>query len=667
MHSPWMYVQAATIGLFGGLLGAAFRKGTDWLMAAVMGAGAPVDVRLEWWQSLLIPTVGAVLAGLVLKSIRSEQGPFGIGEIIELCRTRTGKIQPGRSIVQIVSSGLSIASGGSIGREGANSQFGATIASLLGHWVPNSPRSRTVLLGCGIAAGMASAYKAPIAAAIFVMEVVLGNFAMDVLAPLVVASVVSTLTMLAFFDRSPLYSMGKDLELTAWPLVLSAGLLGLSCSLGSMFFRKSMALGKRAFARIPAPLVVRMALGGLLVGTIGIWFPEVWGNGQNTIEAIAGATADPALMTMVALCFWKVVATAATQGSGALGGVFTPNLVVGAAFGAAFSLIVDYVAGGDHRTEFALIGMAGMCAATTHAPITAMLLIFEMTGDYGLILPLMLCSILGSISARLIDPDSVYTARLRARGHKVDAGFEELALQTNYVRDVMRLGVASVRDTVPLDQVLDTFKATRLDALYVVDDKGELLGQVQLHDVKQFLNEGELGPVLIASDCTRSTPVARPDETVADVVRRFEKIELDELPVVRGEGAGVLAGRITRRDVVAVLSEEVLGSQALRTRVRTGQSGEGRRIELPDGATLSRVPLPDALADRSLASLELPANFGLHVLVVIERDGLGHEKRSIPDATTVLPEGADLIVLGTEPQIERFRGRFGLPGAKENP
>src|SRR5690606_37231962 len=219
-------------------------------------------------------------------------------------------------------------------------------ASVLGHVFPNSPRSRTVLLGCGIAAGMSSAYKAPIAGAIFVMEVVLGKFAMDVLAPIVVASVVSTLVTAAAFDKDPLYQIGgAGLSLDDPQLVLSAALLGALCGCGGPAFRWALGLGKRAFERVPTPLALKMMIGGAIVGVIGIWYPEVWGNGQTTIHVIADEEIRLTFTLFSALLLSKVVATAATTGSGALGGVFTPTLVVGAAFGAAFAFVVAVFTG----------------------------------------------------------------------------------------------------------------------------------------------------------------------------------------------------------------------------------------------------------------------------------------------------------------------------------
>lgn len=658
LDSIWIYVQAAAIGVVGGGLGVAFRAGLAWIERLLMGEHGPLQERLAWWQSLLIPTLGGLGAGLCLLLIRNVRGPFGIGDIVEMAATRKGSIRPLHSLVQIVSSGFSIATGGSIGREAANTQIGTTMASLLGRLVPNSPRSRVVLLGCGVAAGMASAYKAPIAGAIFVMEVVLGNFAMDVLAPIVVASVISTLITLAAFGRDPLYGYGL-LELTEPSLVLSAAVLGVLCGFGGIFFRKSLDLGRKVFDLVKAPLLVKLMLGGLIVGAIGIGYPETWGNGQSTIDALARPERIPTLLALSTLFLLKIVATAATYGSGAVGGIFTPNLVVGAALGTAFARIVDSLVEGDHHTHFALVGMAGLCAATVHAPITAILLIFEMTGDYDLILPLMLCSILASITARLIDPDSIYTARLRARGHGVDHGLEELAIHTNFVRDVMRRDAAKVSERATLEDVLDVFNASRHDTVYVVDARQRLLGQVQLHDVKQFINDPTPGTVLIAADLAAPSSVATADESLAAILTRFHDPDLDELPVVSSREDPVLDGRVTRRDVVATFSEEVLGQRSMRAKLRVAGRKESRWLELPAGAVLERIKVPVGLAGRSLGSLDLTGEHGLQVLVLLERDELGHERRAYPSADSVLADGMELVVYGAREDVHAFLALHG--------
>jgi CIC family chloride channel protein len=664
LKAALIFLQAGVVGLLGGLLGIAFRETVDGLQWLLMGSGGSVTEAgaaiEEWWLRVLIPAVGGLLGGLCLLTIKNVRGPFGIADVMEIVITRRGTIRPLQSLVQILSSAFSLSSGGSVGREGANSQLGATVAALLGRFGP--PRSRAVLLGCGIAAGMASAYKAPIAGAMFVMEVVLGNFAMDVFAPVVVASVLSTLVTIWWFGYRPLYD-ANAVQVMDTELVLSAMLLGLMCGGGGILFRKSLDLGRALFDRVPLPLVLRMTLGGAIVGAIGIGYPEVWGNGQVTIDILADFHSAPTMFLLVSLLVWKVVATAATTGSGALGGVFTPNMVVGAAFGAAFGVVVAAVYGTDPnqmRTAFALVGMAGLCAATTHAPITAIVLVFELTRDYGLILPLMLCSIIASITARLLDQDSIYSARLREKGHTMPSGLEELAMHTNFVRDIMRHDDARVVQTAPFDEVLEMFNTSRRDTIYVVDDKGILQGHIQLHDVKYFLNDATLGSVVIAADLTRSSPSTHADESLASIIPRFDDPDLDELPVVRSEADPVLEGRITRRDLVTCLSEEVLGKRTLRARLASDSQKQASYVELPRDTSLERVPVPESLRGRAVGSLDLLESHGLAIMMLVRRAPDGGEERVLPMPDQVLADHTELIVIGAREGLDRFRSDYGL-------
>lgn len=653
-----IFLLAAAIGGACGLLGVAFFSAIKHLQELFMGDDGSVvtaGMSLSWWGRLLVPTLGGLLAGLVLLTIRSQRGPFGVSDVIELVTTRRGRIKTSHSLVQILSSALTIASGGSIGREGANSQFGATVSSILGRLFHASSRNRAMLLGCGVAAGMAFAYKAPIAGALFVMEVVLGNFAMDVLAPIVVASVTSTLVAKAYVDYAPLYAAAPDqVRIDQWYLVLSAMLLGALCGFGGVVFRKSLELGQAAFRKLRLPLPLSMAVGGLCVGVIGVWYPETWGNGQSIIESITGNAEFTLIATLLVL---KIVATSATAGSGGLGGVFTPTLVVGAALGAAFAEVIDWIDPSDanHRISFALVGMAGLCASTTHAPITAIILVFELTGDYALILPLMLCAMTGSIAARMFDPDSIYTARLRAKGHTVHEGIEQLAIHSNYVRDIQRIDPVSLHHHTKFATILQRFNESRRGAIYAVDDEERLLGQIQLHDVKQFINDSTLGSVVIAADLTRPVPHVTETESLAKIINRFDDPDIEELPVVADEGSKRLTGRVTRRDLVTCLSEEVLGQRNLRAKLRSPNSQEASFVELPPSTELAAIEIPVELAGRALDSLEFHENWSVTPLIYVHTSADGKETRSLAHPNTLLEPGSRVIVLGEESAVAACR------------
>lgn len=655
-----IFLLAGIVGALGGLAGWSFRQALQWIQLQLMGQGGSIVAAGQAMgpvMTVLVPTIGGVAAGLFLWALGRVHTPFGISDIMDMVGHRRSFIAPFRSLVQVMSSACSLATGGSLGREGAITQMGTTIASIMGGVYEKGSRRRIVILACGTAAGMASSYNAPLAGAIFVMEVILGSFAMEIFAPLVVASVSSAVVTRALpGGDDAIYASTVNIP---DGLVFTALLLGLFCGLGGLLFNQAMNLGKRFFQLIKGPPMLRLGLGGLLIGVIGLWFPEVWGNGQEAIELTRGKyLLERALPMLAAVVVMKVIATAITTGSGALGGVFTPTLVVGAGCGAFFSFMVGSAIDLDpsEREALMLVGMGGICAATTHAPIASVFLIFELTQDYHIILPVMLCSISASLVARSINGDSFYTARLRSKSSALATGLEELALAGNYVRDIMRSDHLALPGNASFDTVMSCFGNRRRVSIYAVDDDGKLVGWIHIHDVKNFLNDPSLASVVIAADLTRKAISVRPEETLAGIIDRFDDPDLEELPVIRSETDPVLIGRITRRDLMACLSDEVLGQRKLRTRFRRSEQSENVHVQLPADCELDKLVVPPNFAGRSVASLELPDD--VLGLIVIHKMFDGTESRLLAAPETLIPEQAELIVLGLPRQIAELRQQW---------
>jgi CIC family chloride channel protein len=663
-----IFLLAAVVGVAGGSLGSGFQKGLDAIQNLLTGREAALDpdtgrrsleslpdaVRehLTWWQTLLVPTIGGLCAGLVLLLLGGKKPPFGIADLVVMAQLRKGALRLRDTVVQMVSSACTIGSGGSIGREGANSHLAAMAATLLARWTRIGSRPRAVLIGSGIAAGMATSYNAPIASAIFVMEVVLGNFAMDVAAPIVLASVLATIVRKRLLDEGAIYAesaaaMGDELP---WSLILAAILLGVLCGFGGIFFRAGLSYGRRAFQALRLPLPAAMALGGLVVGAIGTFMPEAWGNGIDVIRRVASG--DAGLGVVLTLFLWKQVATIASVGSGGLGGIFTPNLVIGAAFGALFAQAVGGLTPLDagERTAFVFVGMAGLTAATMHAPVTALVLVFELTGHYELTLPVMLCSIAASITASLLDRDSYYTAAFRAKGEDQPGGIEDLAIRATYVRDVLRADALSVRDTASFPEVMKLLAARRGDTVYVQDAAGAVVGRIELQDVKNFLNDPSLTSVVIAADMTRKAVTSTPDQSLAALLPLFDDPELREVAVVASRTEPRLLGRVRHQDVLTTLGDEVLGQQR-----RTGSvSVGGEDLLLPTGHELRTIPLPDAWNGLSVDALPQEQLAGAVVVMALQPGPQGYEPQAArPDL--VLLDGWRLVVLGPRDAVRRLR------------
>lgn len=671
-----IFVLAAVVGVAGGLLGSGFQKGLDGIQTLLTGrvwvtdaAGKKhfetlpeaVHAHLSWWQTLLVPTIGGFVAGVVLLVLRGKKPPFGLADLTVLVQLRKGALRLRETLVQMVSSACTIGSGGSIGREGANSQLAAMAAALVARWTRLGSRPRSVLIGCGIAAGMATSYNAPIAAAIFVMEVVLGNFAMDVCAPIVLSSVLATIVREKLLGASAVYSASSaDVTLLHWTLILAALVLGVLCGGGGILFRAALTHGRRAFTALRVPVPVAMALGGVVVGAIGMFMPETWGNGFDVIERIThrnalhgspeGAVTGVGIV--LTLFLWKLVATVATVGSGGLGGVFTPNLVIGAAFGAMFAEVLGCAIdlGPGDKNAFVFVGMAGLTAATMHSPVTALVLVFELTGHYELTLPVMLCSIVASIVASLIDQDSYYTAAIKAKGEELPGGIEDLAIRTTYVRDVQRTDTLTVRDVASFPEVMQLLSAHRGDTIYVQDAQGGLVGRIELQDLKTFLNDPTLTSVVIAADLTRPVVTVRPEQSIANVMQLFDDPELREVAVVQAGTPLRLLGRVRHQDVLTTLGNEVLGQQRRNHRLEIA----GTELELPPGHELRTLPLPDAWNGHAVDALPAESLRGLVVVMAIRPGERGDEAvAATPDL--VLQDGWRIVVLGTRDAIRKLR------------
>lgn len=655
-----IYLLAATIGVGGGLLGSVFQFGLNWIQHATTGVdttsrqhlSAAVQNNLSPWQTVLTPTLGGFAAGLLLLMLRGKKPPFGVADLVWLAQLRKGTIRFRQSLTQILSSACTIGTGGSIGREGANSQIAATLAAIIARWTKLGSRPRAVLIGCGVAAGMATSYNAPIAGAIFVMEVVLGNFAMNVFAPIVLASVLATILRQELLGEGAIYkSASENVAALSPTLIFAALILGLLCGIGGVLFRWSLSKGRQGFAALRLAPPFNLALGGLVVGLIGLYLPHTWGNGFEVIELVAHDSLP--WVTILALFLWKQVATIATVGSGGLGGIFTPNLVIGATFGTLFAQtlgLIDPVSNAE-RTTFAFVGMAGLCAATMHAPVTAVVLVFELTGHYELTLPVMLCSMIASITASLLDGDSYYTAAIKARGDAAPTGSEDLALRSTYARDLQRSDCAMVSDTAPFEEVMRHLSQHRGDTLYVQDAEGNLVGRIELQDVKAFINDATLSRVVIACDLTRTPVTAFPDDSIAALMPIFDDPELREVAVVSHGRPRRLLGRVRHQDVLTAIGSEVLGDR--RSVTQLSIVGEANLLQLPHGCVAKAIALPDSWAGLSIDALPSEQLREVAVLMAIRPTSAGTEPVvATPDL--VLEDGWQLVVLGRRDAIARL-------------
>jgi CIC family chloride channel protein len=506
--------------------------------------------ELAWWQRLAIPATGGLMAGLVLLFGKRLHRGQSSTDYMEAILIGSGKLPVRATMVKSTAALFSIASGGSIGREGPMVQLASMAASWLGRRGRLSAPQLRLLVACGAAAGIASAYNAPIAGSFFVAEIILGTIAMESLGPLAVAAVAATLTIRTLSDAHTLYAVPAFTMHSLWeigPFIV----LGLMAGTVAPVFLRSLRTVEGWFARTQLPLPVRLMLGGLVVGALAVWVPEVCGNGYSVVVTILNGQLIWTTLVLVLVCKW--IATAASFGSGAPGGVFTPTLFMGASLGYLFGFAVNAVwpAGASDPRAFALVGMGALLAAASHAPVMAIIMLFEMTLSYDIIMPLMLCSVVAYYTARGIESQSLYSAALKKKA----AEAPEAVQLPGIVADLAKAQAAPVLLTARFEEIAQLFLHTRHEEIYVTTPEGNFAGAISLHDIKPYLSDPAVAEHVIAGDLLRDdVPPVSNRAPLAEALRIFAQHAGQTLPVVDA-GTGRLAGMLVKNDLLLALLE----------------------------------------------------------------------------------------------------------------
>ena len=553
---------AGGVGIIGGLVNLIFYRCTDTLKEiALRHQGDLVEIAeaLNWWQLLLAPTAGGLAAGLVLYWGLPWAGNRGSSNLLEVVAAGDGRLPFRHALIKAISSLLSISTGGSIGREGLITHLTATAASKCGQLARWQPYRLRLLVACGAAAGIAAAYNAPVAGSVFAAQIVLGNFSMNLFAPLVLASVVATMVSRSFFGIEPQYQVPSYVEFTHVTQLPWFLLLGLFAGMLGAAFLKLLRHGELLFSRLQQPLYVRMALGGLVVGAIATGFPQVWGNGYGATNQILHD--HYALGFLLGLFVAKLLATLMTVGSGAVGGVFTPTLFLGAGLGGVFGMLLHsaHLAEGLPTPAFALAGMGSVLAATTHSLLLAMIMVFEISLNYTLMPPLMVACAVSTLVARRLHPDTIYTEPLRQKGLAADRESAQIGSATRQtVGDLMRDPVPPLNQTATFREIADRFLTDPNNFLPVVDEKHRLVGIVALQDLKEYLSAGQELASVIAYDVMRPPPVClTPNQSLLDALPVLLSSEQRNVPVVNTQQERRLVGAVARGEALGILSEAI--------------------------------------------------------------------------------------------------------------
>jgi len=599
------------------------------------------------WVRIIAPAIGGVIAGTIVMLLLRRGSPK-VADVMEAVALGRGRPRFGAAIAQAAASIAASLGGGSLGREGPLIQLGAGIGDVVARRATDSNRERRALVAAGTAAGFAAAYNTPIAAVLFVLEVVIGTFTLDLVVPVLVATAIGTALTRIVIGGGPIYG-ARAFALASPAEFLAFGLLGVLGGVAGVAFMKLLGLGERVFQRVALPRALRAGLGGLLVGLIVWRLPEVAGNGFEPVRDIIDGRF--AIGTLVVLALAKAIATTSSVSSGSPGGVFTPNMLLGAALGGALGEVVARYSGiAVAPGGYVLVGMAAAVAATTHAPLMATALIFEMSGDYEIVLPLLLATAVATLLARRLQRDSIYTAELRRRGMQWEGTLAERLARAARARDLMEPDPPIVAASEPLAAALTRMAESRGRLLYVVDDaQVRAISLTKAKELWAASMRGEPLPDVTAGDVATPVAAVRPADTLLEIGEKLWTVDWGELPVVDPATPNRPLGTVTRRGLLGAFDRELLQRDVLTTRVVSLAGDEVDYLELPDGHRIALVPAPRSL---KLDVGALRSELGV-IVVAIRRETPGNAppRWLDPDATRELRADDRLMVIATETEL----------------
>ncbi|MCJ7554468.1 MAG: chloride channel protein, partial [Ignavibacteriaceae bacterium] len=511
-----------------------------------------------WYLIILVPVIGGLIVGPLIYFFAPEAKGHGVPEVMQAILLRGGMIRARVAIIKAVASAITIGTGGSVGREGPIIQIGSSLGSTIGQFFRVPSKRLKTLVGCGAAAGIAAAFNAPVAGALFAVEIILMDFAVAQFSPIVIASVMATVVSHTFEGNFaafivPKYQLASPYEIGFYFI------LGALSGVVSFLFIKILYFSENFFDnKFKFPEYLKPAVGGIAIGLMALLFPQIMGVGYDSINnALHG---DMIWYLAFGLIFLKIIATSLTLGSGGSGGIFAPSLYMGAMLGFFFGYLVHTLFPYITATPgaYALVAMGGLVAGTTRAPITAIIIVFELTNDYRIILPVMVTSIISTIISTKLSRESIYTLKLLLRNISIKEGTELNIMESIFVKNVFTRDYDFINISDNFSQVVNKVIRGRGPEFPVVSN-GFVMGVISMYNIKDHLYERDsLKNLLIAADIANiNFKAAVVTENCQSVLEKMKRYNLEGLPVIEDENSPKILGMVWQRDIQDAYQKEI--------------------------------------------------------------------------------------------------------------
>lgn len=532
---------------------------------AAVGLNRALIAMLHWsqplrqiWWAFVIPAVGAALSSLFLEKVVKEGAGHGVPEVIYSVSRYGGLLRLRSSFSRLVSSCLTIGSGGSAGPEAPVVMSGAAIGSNIARFFSLNDRQRVTLVGCGAAGAIAAIFNAPVAGLVFSMEVVLGEWSAANLIPIAIAAVAGT-ELSRLLQGNQIAFGHRQFPIDLADIVACVGLALLTALASFLLTRAIRGVSVRS-GRLAVPPWLRAALGGCLVGGIGLVLPVVLGEGYHSIRDMIDGAFQPGLLFVALAVLAKIAATALTLGSGGSGGIFAPSLVIGSFAGLTYARILNVLWPSVEWVNegcFALLGMAGMVSGMLQAPLTGIFLIVEITRGYEVMLPLIVVSTISTTLCHYLEPASFYLRDLVEKGQLLRPGTDARVLSDLSIRELLEKDCIAVAPGLLLGEFIDVIRKSRRNYFPVQDERtGAFLGLIHMDDVRPYLfNPGMYNAVVLEQIMQTDVACVRPDDPLEEVLRRMDTGGLFSLPVVLN---GRFLGMISKATILDRYRKELM-------------------------------------------------------------------------------------------------------------
>lgn len=663
-----LLLASAFVGVVVSFIAVFLSRSIEWLSHATYRNSGLIDFHF------LMPAAGGVIVGAYLyfaKSDHRQKG--GVEDIIKFIRLKRDTISPKDIITRFITSSITLGTGGSAGKEAPVVHLGGGIGALVGRFFRFPDSFVKTLAGAGVAAGIASAFQAPIAGSFFALEILLASFTLDTFSMVIIAAVTSTAVAQKLGHVTTHVHIVSNVMQNPVNLLFFT-LIGILGGLVTVFFVRSLHFWESAFSRLGAPIWIKPALGGLLLGLLCYAFPGAYGEGYNIMNLwlsgdfsnfiyyapmIAGAGVGVAMAVMLVV---KIVATSLTLGSGGAGGTIVPALFIGTNLGAVIAYLAQtlFPELDIPGSTWVLVGMSAVLAPMTQAPIFAIMLFFELTQSYEVILPVLIVTSLSILISRHFLNGSLYSVTLEREGIRLYRGMEQSVMETIQVKDVSHQRINIIDRNVTLTTILNGFFHSTFMAGLVVDHEGRFIGVITLEAVKKHIKNQPLCDLLLASEIAAEKEIwVLPENNLMESLEIMDKTDQIFLPVLENRESKKPVGYITRKDIVKVYNRQVLkrGAQSILIE-QDGASSMDNYLQVGEEFQIHTIPCPRAWVNKTLKEIDLRVQYNLTVIGVKKEDELSY---IIPDIDYQFRKGDSITVVGKKEELEVLLDALAKP------